>query len=422
MSKPYIWLFSFLFLFAVNGLSQENTRDTVGGFHIDDSAFFSSRLLEDEISKYIRSLDIGNNSGIVGGYIESIFHESIDSAQVIIKIEGKPVAEFYTRKGLYYFVHNHSGKLVDISILHPDFHVFDTAFIIPDRNYSVTFFQLIPKHKILLRGRVFAGRMPLAGVNVNVLFEDKEYNLLTKGCYYDDEDYWNCLFDGMFKQNLTAENTNDSIYISITRDGMKPLSYGMTFNEYTGEIIQFKMNYSSSLPNVPLNSLNLRLGFPFLSADRDWFVSLSYYRLLNNTNLRRIGIGLEGDMFLSTITVSHPTLPGRDIASYDSSYVFSFAGPSAMFWILEPERRFFGTYAGCTFSFKLDNGNFIPQPFIGTRFFLDINKAVSFEFRYAEFSSEISHYTFNLYGNASKEILREKFRKINVNLGIQIVF
>lgn len=423
MGKPYIQLFGFFMLFAVTGFSQEHKSETSEGFFNEDSTNRKlDRPLIDDVYGYIQSIERNGYSGIFGGYIESIFHEKIDSAQVIITIEGNPVENLITEQGVFYFRHNHPGKLLDVHILHSDFHSYDTAFILPREEIFVTNFQLTPKYKILLRGRVFVGKVPLEGVNVNVLFEGKEFKLKTKGCYYDDEDYWNCLFDGMFKRDLIAENAADSIYIFLSREGMRPLSYGMRFNEYTGEVMQFKMEYTSALPYVPLNSLNLKLGFPILSSGRDWFVSLSYYRLLNENNLKRFGIGVEGNMFLSTISASHSTLPGRDITSFDSSYVFSFLGPSALIWLIKPERRYFSTYAGCTFAFKLDNGNFVPQPFIGSRIFLDINKAVSFEIRYAEFDTNITHYEFNLYGNANSYKVNDKFRNLNFSIGMQVVF
>jgi hypothetical protein len=422
MRKLYLQLISFFLFFAVTGFSQVDVSETEVGFTNSDSTFISGRLSAAEIREYINSIDNKSNAGIIGGYIESIYHESIDSANVKVFIEGEQTNEIITDHGLYYFLHDHPGKLVDIEISHPDFHTFDTAFIITDEQSSIWSFQLSPKYKILLRGRVFAGKMPLKDVDVSVLFEGNKFTIRTKGCYYDDEDYWNCLYDGMFKKDLTAEDASDSIQIFLSKPGMKPLMYGMRFNEYTGEIMNFKMKYSSDLPYVPQNNLNLKLGFPFLSSDKDWFVSLSYYRLINQTSLRRFGIGVEGNMFLSTITVSHETLPGRDVANYDSSYVFGFIGPSALFWILKPEKRYFSTYAGCSFTFKTDNGRFVPQPFIGSRIFLDINKAVSFELRYAEFNSEITNYNFNLHGNASRYKVTDKFRKINFNLGIQVVF
>lgn len=422
MGKPYIQLLGFFLLFAVAGFSQRIESVPNEGFNSIDSTIRPGGISEKKIIEYIHTRDIGDDVGIVGGYVESIFHESIDSANVEVIIDGHREKELTALDGLFYFGHSSPGKLIDIKITHPDYHTYDTAFIIPDEKYAIHFFQLIPKYKILLRGRAFAGKIPLEDVDVNILFENKNYNLKTKGCYYDDEDYWNCLFDGMFKQDLTADDAGDSIYISLSKMGMKPLNYNMKFNEYTGEIMHFKMKYTSELPYVPLNSVNLKLGFPFFSSGGDWFVSLSYYRLLNKDRLRRFGLGLDGNMFLSTITVSHSTLPGLDVTSYDSTYIFSFIGPSALIWITRPERRYFSTYAGCTFAFMMGKGSFVAQPFIGSRIFLDYNKAISFDFRYSEFSYGITYYQFNLYGNANKYKVTETYKKINFILGLQVVF
>ena len=97
----------------------------------------------------------------------------------------------------------------------------------------------------------------------------------------------------MFKQELTADEASDSIYIELNYEGMKPLTRGMTFNEYQGDIMELQMKYESILPVVPMNSINLKLSFPFMSKDKDWFVSMSYYRLVNEKSLRRLGYGMD---------------------------------------------------------------------------------------------------------------------------------
>lgn len=283
-------------------------------------------------------------------------------------------------------------------------------------------FMMVPKHKILLRGRVHAGNIPIENANVEIIHAGESHYLKTFGCFYDDEDYWNCIFDGMFKQELITIDPTDSIKLIITSKGMKAFYAGMTFMEYSGEVMQIKMKYASRLPEMPANNLNLKLAFPFTSSDHGWVMDISYYRLLNKTNLKRIAWGIDGSIYVSSVSVSYPTFPDLEPSTSDRSYITGFLGPSLLFWILSPDRRSFSSYTGCTFAVQFNNPQFVFQPFIGTRYFLDINKALSLEFRYSEYNRDITHYVFNPYGNATTYIKSEHFVNFHINLGIQVVF
>ena len=57
--------------------------------------------------------------------------------------------------------------------------------------------------------------MPLEGVDVEIRHGMEKYTMQTKGCYYDKDNYWNCLYDGMFKMELTTTDPGDSIFISF---------------------------------------------------------------------------------------------------------------------------------------------------------------------------------------------------------------
>ena len=127
-------------------------------------------------------------------------------------------------------------------------------------------------------------------------------------------------------------------------------------------------------------------------------------------------------MYVTTISVKHNTLPGLDKAVADSSYIQWFIGPSMLFWFVRPEKRVFSSYAGMTCAFNLNKLTFNLQPFIGTRFFLDMNKAISLELRYTEYKADITHYRFNPYGNAGKYSITDKLTKLNACLGVQVVF
>ncbi len=418
-------LYSVLFIllcFVNQGYSQteESWMNEDGGF--EDTLSTDRLLTLDEINEYIKSLPHGDADKIIGGYVSSIFYESIDSAKIEVVIDGKYTSVAYSNNGLFSYACTLGGKVLDLHISHPDFHPFDTTILLNSTTFHVMHIVLEPKFKILLRGRVFAGNMPLEGVDVEIKHAGVSNKFKTLGCYYDSENYWNCLYDGMFKADLTTDNPDDSILLLLHKEGMKPLRYGLVFNEYTGEVMQLKMKYEGVLPMIPLNNLSLKLGFPFTSIESDWFVSLSYYRSINTHILRRLALGVEGNMYISNIAVTHTTFPGLEPSSADSSYIIGFIGPSALIWIIPPEIRYFSTYAGITIAKGINSTAFAYQPFIGTRMFLDMNKAISVEVRYTEFDQEIVHYIFNPYGNAYRYTEKERLVKLHANIGVQITF
>jgi hypothetical protein len=135
-----------------------------------------------------------------------------------------------------------------------------------------------------------------------------------------------------------------------------------------------------------------------------------------------LALGLDASLIISTVTVKYPTLPGLNDASSDSSYVSCFVGPSALIWLLKPDRRYFATYAGCTFTLHTEDNVLGVQPFVGTRVLLDFNKALSLELRYVSYDLDVVHYTFNPYGSAHRYSMNEKFDEFLVNIGIQVLF
>jgi hypothetical protein len=418
-----LFIISLILICAGNySYSQDDEIEVEDTVWVNDKAANGLLNTPEVVDSIIRSQPLRKNEWIIGGLVNSVFHESIDSAAITISIDGKIVDVVYTREGVFRFISATQGMLLELSIDHPDFHSQDTTILLDDSRNYIVHFDLEPRYKILLRGRVFAGNLPLEDVDVEIKHAGESYRMKTLGCYYDSEDYWNCLYNGMFKFNLTTDNPDDSIQIFLSKDGMKTLKYGLTIHEYQGDIMHMKMIYDSNLPKIPFSNLNLKLGFPFTSYQSDWYLSLSYYRLINNSKLRRLAYGIEGNLFVSNITVMNSTFPGLEPASVDSSYIDGFIGPSVLFWFLPPEKRNFSSYAGMTFACNLKGMKLALQPFLGTRFFLDMNKAISFEVRYTEFNREIVHFSFNPYGSAHRYLVSDRLKKLLVNIGIQIAF
>jgi hypothetical protein len=413
----------FLFFLVFSGYSQvDEIWSEANVSNKKDSTSLRQNYTVEQVEQFVRSRTSEPGEYILGGSISNIFHESVDSVKIVIRIDGGITDSLIADNGLFCISIPAKGSLIDLSLSHPDYHEKDTTILFVGADTIVMFLFLEPKYKILLRGRVYAGNMPLEGVDVTIQHASNLYNLVTKGCFYDKERYWNCLFDGMFKLNLTTEDPTDSIYITLTRKGMRPYKTGMIFSEYTGEIMDLKMKYESILPNVSYNSVNFKLSLPVLSLDDDWFVSFSYYRLLNNNRLRRIAYGIEANTYITTVSVTHNTFRGLEPSRSDSSYIDAFVGPSVLFWFIAPEKRFFSTYGGCTFSYNINKPALVFQPFVGSRLFIDLNKAISLELRYCEYKTDIVHYSFNPYGRASRYTVEDTFDKLNANLGIQIVF
>ncbi|MBN1951285.1 MAG: hypothetical protein JW801_08770 [Bacteroidales bacterium] len=372
------------------------------------------------VNDYLIAIPRGSDQIVIGGCIGSIFHEVIDSAVVEVVIDGREPFHVLSENGLFNFVTEAKGNVVDIFISHPDYHTLDTSIVFPQDANTKLRLLLTPKYRILLRGRVFAGNMPLEGVNVSISHLGKEYATQTLGCYYDSEQYWNCLFDGMFKTELTADTPDDSIYLKLSMDGMQSYTYGMKFQDYTGEIMEFRMKYESVLPAPPKSNINLKLGFPALSLSNDWYMGLSYYRHVGNIN--RLAYGLDVNMYITNFTVPVETFEGLDPREADSSYINAFVGPSLLYYFIKPDTRWFSSYAGCTFSMNLTELAFVPQLFLGSRIFLDLNKALGLEIRYTEFARTVTHYTFNPYGKAYSSEVSEVFTKLHATIGIQVVF
>jgi hypothetical protein len=204
---------------------------------------------------------------------------------------------------------------------------------------------------------------------------------------------------------------------------MKPLKLGMTIGDYSGEIMDLKMKYASKLTRYYLNDINLNFGFPYTTGLGDWFAGLSYYRIAKISNFQRIALGLEANLIVSKITTEvQNTVPGLNLAKADTTYISYYIGPSALLWILSPDRRYFATYAGCAVAYEFNQNEIGFQPFLGTRVLLDFNKALKIELRYVSYDLDVVNYSFNLKGNAYRKLTNNEFHEFMVNIGFQVLF
>lgn len=415
----HFFIFIFIFCYTANAQVIEGT-----GFGDSESEKQDIILTKQLLSSYQDSLIKNKGQFILVGGIMSIFRAPILDANIHCTIDGIKYQTLSDSKGRYFFSGNATGKatLIDLTITHPEYHTLDTSFILEASEKGIVpIFSINPKFKILLRGRVYAQNVPLEDVSVTIAHQSDTFNVQTLGCYYDDEDFWNCLYHGMFKQDIIANDPNDSIYIYMERDGFEPYSTALKFADYKGNMMKVKMKYNHMLPEFPTNNISLKLAFPFM-ADGNWFVNLGYQRILDISGFKRLGIGIESTVMVSNISVDVPTFPGLDHSVADSSYPIGFIGPQATLWITDPMRRSFSFYTGGNINILFNTGKLAPQAFLGARFFVDINKAISIEARYVSYDIDVVHYTFDPLGNAQAYEKSKHNEQILFNAGLHVTF
>jgi hypothetical protein len=286
--------------------------------------------------------------------------------------------------------------------------------------------KLIPRYKILLKGRIFVGSLPVEDANVEIIHLSDTFRTKTLSCYIDNENYRNCLYLGMFKQSIIFNNPTDSIFISIKKAGFKTNNISMRCCDYNGNIIDLKLKYDLLLPKLNRMNISFKVTPPFFD---NWLVSLGYYQTLKTKN-NKFNLGLEGSMLVSNISTQFETF--RDItnksdsiyqiSTVDSSYLSTTIGPTIYYYFNNPLRRNFGIYAGLAVPFCFQSKKLSIQPYAGSRFLLDLNKALTVEVRYISYNLNVTRYNFNPYGNASYYIKNETFNKLILNIGLQVYF
>ena len=396
-------------------------QDSETGFNNQpgtDSKGSFNKVLFYTIADSIRS--IHPSAFLLGA--RSSFREHVSDIDLKITVNGNPSSISRIDKG-YFIIHDLKiGSQVNISTTHREYYDSDTLITIKNMEDYTSIITLNPKFKITLRGRVYSGNIPVEDVDVKIIHGTDSFNLKTLSCYYDNEDYWNCLYHGMFKYDIATENTTDSIYIFLSKNGYKNTTYAVKFDEYSGDIIPLKIRYDGLLPKLYHNNIALKLTFPLIS-EKNWFAGFSYLYSLKLHKFNRLALGAEGSILIKNQVEEFPTLNGLDNAKADTSYLIGFAGPTAVVWITNPLIRNYSVYLGSTYAYMFNSETFSFQPFIGGRFFVDLNKAISFDLRYLSYELDVVKYTFNPYGAAIRTIERESLKnQIMISVGLHIGF
>ena len=362
----------------------------------------------------------------IAGKISNNFHENIDSVKVVATTDRWSKQIYSDKSGsfslFFQFDSIAYAEKIDLLFIRYDYYPFDTNIVITNQDFPETLSViLIPKYKILLRGRLFAGNTLLEDVNVDVRHGDELRHLKTMNCYTDEENYWNCLYLGMFKTEIVSDNPEDSIYLSFSKSGFKPQSYELRFADYSGDILKFRMKYADTIPDLPYNNLNLKLTYP-LGKNSGWFLGLSFYRKLNSHILDRFRPGMEISLSSYERSTSLSTLPGFPETKFDTLYTNFFIGPSFLFFLTKPYIRKFSTYLGSTLSIGIDRGEIVLQPFLGSRYFIDMRKSICIDFRYISYSLNAKEYFFTYNGNALSSNENVNVKRMLINVGVQINF
>lgn len=401
---------------------------------IDDNKFTNgipdfgfSIFSREQFADYNDSLKSLFSENILTGILVSTFNENVGNTLINCEINDSIKLIIQTdNSGRFYILS--SEKLparVSLIVRDKNYNNLDTIFSWEESSEPLIL-KIHPKHKILLRGRIYAGTLPLEGAGVEITHLSDTFVTKTLSCYTDNENYWNCLYLGMFKQPIVFDDPEDTVKIIISKEGFKTANIAFKCNEYSGEIIPVKLRYESYLTKVGKSYLAFKFTPPVFD---NWLVSLAYYRAINSKN-NKLSLGLEGTMLISSITTQHATFRDLNnstdsvyqVSSADSSYLSTFLGPSVLYQINSPLQRHFGFYAGVAFPYCFQSKKVAVQPFAGSRFFLDLNKAFIAEIRYVSYNLDVVHYIFNPYGNASRYTKNESFNKFILKFGLQIYF
>ncbi len=378
----------------------------------------------EEILDYLSQIKKEDNSIVIGGFIISVFREPIDSIKVKLYTipSQKLIAETYVENGLYSFQVSKKDlqESYRITTENIDYFPSDSVIQLKGKPQDVYAYSpvLRPKYKIALKGRVYAGNLPLEGANVLIEHNSNNYHLNTKGCYYDKEDYWNCLFDGMFLKEIVTKNVNDTVHLTIEKKGLRTIHDSFLFKEYSGKLLTYRMRYENMIPDIPSNQLSLKLAPPFLS-NGVWYIDLSYYRHIKK--LKRISLGIDGTTFIIPHTSEFNTFPNAEKGYFDTTYIATHAGPSVLFEVTAPNKRYFNTHLGMTYAFGLNQNKHFLIPFVGTKFFLDMSKSLNIELRYYRTGYDGIEYTFNPYGDPKPYTKETILESISLNIGLHLI-
>lgn len=420
----------FLLSFGFILLLSNTNAQVITGFENELENGLLEEVIPDSVqmNRYLDSLQTIHETKLLTGNTYSIFNEISPDLLINYSFTGETFKEITTDHIGRFFIPLNKPNIttVYLKINDREYHPFDTVINVTNISNRHLQIPLSPRYKIVVRGRLYVGTLATEDINVTIIHKKDTTRLKTIGCYVDKENYWNCLYRGMFKHTIVFDNPDDSIFLVFKKPGFIEQMISMKVSEYDGTILPIKLSYSKNLPKFPRHNIALNYSPPISDA---WSVSFNYTYMLNIGCLKRVGIGLESKMLISDVSSDIKTFP--DLSSTDTSYISGVSdstyttgmfSPQITFWLTNPERRAFSIYAGIGFPYTIPNNKFYFQPFIGSRFYLDINKALLIELKYTNYQLDAVNYEFNSYGNALRTTNTQTFNRLMINFGLQVSF
>ncbi|MBN2484662.1 MAG: hypothetical protein JXB34_01685 [Bacteroidales bacterium] len=395
-----------------------------------DTNYFNFGAIDPAQAKAFRdSLVKEYNCEVLTGYTLTVFNE-IATKIPLVFISGNGQEQKIASDSLgrfFILFDNEIPSSVHLKTSDNKFQPYDSVLVVAKNPLQPLTLMLQPRYSILLKGRVNIGTLPAEGVDVEIVHKSDTFKMKTLSCYFDDEEYWNCLYLGMYKQDIYFDSPTDTVSVSLSKKGFHNHNFALRVGEYDGAIVYSKLKYNTYLPELFKSDISLNMTLPAFSA---WMLELNYYRGIKIKNNSRFSAGVSGSIVLTTVNTTQATF--RDMGSTndttyiyagsDSTYLTGYFGPTVRYWLNNPARRSFGVYAGLSMPYCFQAEKIYLYPFLGSRFFLDQNKALLVELKYLNYELNVARPVFNPYGNASYYYKDTYFEKLLVNIGLQIGF
>lgn len=413
-----------LILIAINSFGQADTKTGFKNWNPEDE---HNPPGFENLNNYYDSLFKITDKPIIIGNVYTIFNETAPDCRLLITFDDKKEIELIADSlGRFYFVYpDYKIDSIKIQVSDNEYKKYDTIFKSRPELKDYFHIKVTPRYKILLKGKVYQGTVPKEDVDVTIIHNKDTFNLKTLDCYFDKEDYWNCLYDGMFKQAITFDNPNDSIIIKTSYPGFIDNIKIIDCSKYDGNVIDIKLQYSDKLPYFPTNNISLSLSPPFVN---DWMVEMEY--MYNPQKFKRFSAGVNIGMLISEYEYEFNTFPDLNNSTdssylkgtFDTAYISFKIAPKFKFWFTKPEQRNFGIYSGLEFPYMIPQNKFYLHAFIGGRFYIDLNKALLVELKYINYDLNLVKYDFNPYGNGYSYSENSSFNKLLINFGLLVSF
>lgn len=384
------------------------------------------------MTQYADSLKLAVGKDIWVGYTYTEYSEGIPEVDTGISMlysvnNGDFKKLTSDKRGKFYIANTYQNTdSLRIKVQDKNYFNFDTtiSLTVPSAYFAI---PVIPRLKLEIRGKVFIGSLPAEGVEVTIIHQNDSTKLTTRGCFTDSEDYWNCLYLGMYRHSLAFENPNDTVELLFNKAGFITSKKALRITDFDGQLYETKMIYANELLKFPTHNVSLKYSPPLFNK---WQVTFDYTYMPKFKTFRRLGIGLEGAILVTNASSDVINFPGTDKLAdslkssgvFDTTYNTFLITPHLTLWLTKPEKRKFSLYTGVKFPYTIPPHKIFIHPFIGSRFYLDINKALLLECSYASYDINMVDLTYQANGGHLRSSHTKRINGIMVSIGLQVSF